>query len=79
MSHIIRPSVPADIPAQRELWALAFGDDGAYVDNFYRTYYRPERMLVLEEAGRVCSMTAWFDTAFEVPERGEFRCAYLYG
>ena len=30
----VRPSVPADIPAQRQLWQLAFGDDGAYVDNF---------------------------------------------
>ena len=42
-----RPSVPADIPRQRELWFLAFGDDGAYVDNFYHNYYRPERVLVL--------------------------------
>ena len=75
---IVRPSVPADIPAQRQLWQLAFGDDGAYVDNFYTAYYRPERVLVLEEAGAVRAMTAWFDTAFVVPGRGEFRAAYLY-
>ena len=29
-----RISTPADIPRQRELWQLAFGDGGAYVDNF---------------------------------------------
>ena len=78
MSHIIRPSVPADIPAQRELWALAFGDDGAYVDNFYRTYYRPERMLVLETEGGVRAMTAWFDTTFCLPGGERLRTAYLY-
>lgn len=61
-----RISTPADIPRQRELWQLAFGDDGAYVDNFYHTYYKPERMLMLEEDGVVQAMTAWFDTTFAV-------------
>ena len=73
-----RISTTADIPRQRELWQLAFGDDGAYVDNFYHTYYKPERMLMLEEDGVVQAMTAWFDTTFAVPGRGEYRAAYLY-
>ena len=75
---LVRPSTPEDIPAQRLLWHLAFGDEGAYVDNFYSTYYRPERVLVLEEGGQVRSMTAWFDTTFVVPGRGAYRAAYLY-
>lgn len=75
---LTRPSVPEDIPAQRLLWQLAFGDDASYVDNFYQTYYRPDRVLVLEEDGQVRSMTAWFDTTFVVPGKGEFRAAYLY-
>ena len=74
----VRLSVPDDVPAQRELWALAFGDSGDYVDNFYNTYYRPERVLVLEEDGVVRAMTAWFDTTFVVPGQGEYRAAYLY-
>ena len=74
----VRLSVPEDVPAQRELWTLAFGDSGAYVDNFYDRYYRPERMLVLEEDGLVRAMTAWFDTTFVVPGQGEYRAAYLY-
>jgi len=74
----IRLSTPADIPAQRELWELAFGDSGPYVDNFYNTYYRPERVIVLEEGGQVRAMTAWFDTTFVLPGEGEFRAAYLY-
>ena len=74
----IRISRPEDVTRQRELWRLAFGDEGAYVDNFYRTYYRPERMLLLEEDGEVQAMTAWFDTTFVAPERGRYRAAYLY-
>ena len=74
----VRPSRPEDIPAQRELWKLAFGDGDDYIDNFYNTCYRPERVLVLEEEGAVRAMTAWFDTAFVVPGRGTYRCAYLY-
>lgn len=74
----IRLSEPADIPALRGLWALAFGDSDSYLDNFFHTYYRPERMLVLEEDGTVRAMTAWFDTSFVVPGRGAYRAAYLY-
>ena len=74
----VRPSVPEDVPAQRELWKLAFGDSDQYIDNFYNTYYRPERVVVLEEDGAVRSMTAWFDTTFTVPGQGEYRSAYLY-
>ena len=74
----IRTSVPEDIPALRELWQLAFGASGPYVDNFFNVYYRPERMLVLEEDGLVRAMTAWFDTTFVVPGAGAFRAVYLY-
>lgn len=74
----LRCSVTQDIPRLRELWYLAFGDDGAYVDNFFDTYYKPERMLVLEVDGTIQAMTAWFDTTFVVPGEGSFRAAYLY-
>lgn len=60
----IRLGTPGDAARERELWQLAFGDDGAYVDNFYQTYYKPERMLLLEEDGVVQSMTAWFFCIF---------------
>ena len=75
---LTRPSVETDVPRQRELWALAFGDSGAYVDNFYNNYYRPERVLVLEEDGVVQAMTAWFDTDFVVSEQERYKAAYLY-
>ena len=66
----IRLGTPGDAARERELWQLAFGDDGAYVDNFYQTYYKPERMLLLEEDGVVQSMTAWFDTQLVLPGEG---------
>lgn len=75
---MLTPSLPEDVPAQRELWKLAFGDSDAYLDNFYSTYYRPERVVVLKENGALRSMTAWFDTSFVIPGQGEYRAAYLY-
>lgn len=74
----MRLSAPADIPALRTLWTLAFGDGGAYLDNFFDSYYKPERMIVLEQNGQIRAMTAWFDTTFVVPGQGEYRAAYLY-
>lgn len=77
MIHM-RPSVPGDVPRQRELWALAFGDSGDYVDNFYNNYYRPERVLVLEEEGVIQAMTAWFDTTLAMPDGNRWKAGYLY-
>ena len=74
----IRLSTTADIPALRRLWTLAFGDGGAYLDNFFDVYYKPERMIVLEQEGQVLAMTAWFDTTFLLPGDGAYRAAYLY-
>lgn len=74
----VRLSRSDDVPALRSLWALAFGDSEEYMDNFFRTYYRPERMIVLEEEGVVRAMTAWFDTTFVLPGGGAYRAAYLY-
>ena len=71
----IRLGTPGDAARERELLPLAFGDDGAYVDNFYNAYYQPERVLLLEEDGVVQAMTAWFETTFVAPERGRYRAA----
>ena len=35
MEILLRPSVPEDVPVQRTLWSLSFGDDRAYINNFY--------------------------------------------
>ena len=73
-----RFSTPADVPAQRQLWQLAFGDTDEYLDNFYLHYYRPRRAIVLEEDGVVQAMFTWFDTTLTLPGGKTFRAAYVY-
>lgn len=74
----LRPSISADEPRLKELWKLAFGDEDAYIDHFFTRYYTPERMLVLEEAGVVQAMTAWFDMPLVFADGTRVPCAYLY-
>ena len=74
----IRFSHPVDIPAQRLLWKLAFGDTDEYLDNFYFHYYRPERAVVLEEDGVIRAMFTWFDTTLTLADGRTFRAAYVY-
>jgi len=75
---VLRTSNWQDIPRLRELWKLAFGDEGAYIDHFFEQYYTPERVLVLEENGAVQAMTAWFKTTLKQPDCTEWKGAYLY-
>lgn len=74
----LRASVRLDEPRLKELWKLAFGDEDAYIDHFFTRYYAPERMLVLEEAGVVQAMTAWFDMPLVFADGTRVSCAYLY-
>ena len=75
---VLRTSCNRDVPRLRELWKLAFGDEDAYIDHFFRQYYRPERVLVLEESGAVQSMTAWFETVLNTEDGNSRKAAYLY-
>ncbi|MFI3251464.1 MAG: GNAT family N-acetyltransferase [Eubacteriales bacterium] len=70
---ITRPSVKEDLIALEKIWWLAFGDSERYIDNFFKNYYRENRVLVLEEDGEVLAMTAWFPSSI-----AGCRIAYLY-
>ena len=74
----LRPSEQRDVLELKELWKLAFGDEDAYIDHFFARYYRPERMLVLEEGGLVRAMTAWFDMPLLFADGTRWSSAYLY-
>lgn len=39
--HAIRPSIPGDTPALKEIWRCSFGDPPAYIDAFFTRLYRP--------------------------------------
>lgn len=72
-----RLSKEEDVAQLKELWRLGFGDEGPYVENFFRQYHKPSLMYVGEEGGELVGMTAIFDT---VLHRGgkEHSFAYLY-
>lgn len=70
----LRISSHSDVPRLRELWFLAFGDEGAYVDNFFNNYYQPQRVLVLEDADGIQAMTAWFGSSLVLPGGETYRC-----
>lgn len=73
----VRLSTKGDLETLKALWVLAFGDDGSYIENYFSTYHRPERMFVAEKDGRILAMTATFDAVLQ--QEGEtFRFAYLY-
>lgn len=74
----LRTSHMQDVPELKELWKLAFGDEDEYIDHFFRSYYAPERMLILEEGGVVKAMTAWFDMPLVDAGGDLFSSAYLY-
>lgn len=62
-----------DIPRLRRLWQEAFGDGDAYLDDFFRTAFSPDRCLTLWMDGRLAAGLYWLDCSC----RGE-PCAYLY-
>ncbi len=75
---VLRVSVPTDVPALKQLWKMAFGDEDAYIEHFFTRYYTPQRMLVLEEEGQVRAMTAWFDMPLVFADGTKVPSAYLY-
>lgn len=75
---MFRCSRSDDLPRLRQLWRLAFGDEEEYMNCFFTGYWRPERMLVLEEEGQVQAMAAWFDMPVVTRVGARVPAAYLY-
>ena len=57
----------------KQLWHLAFGDEEAAIDGFFRTAYAPERCLYLTENGRITAALYWLDCAYQDQKQ-----AYVY-
>ncbi|MBO5891273.1 MAG: GNAT family N-acetyltransferase [Oscillospiraceae bacterium] len=62
-----------DIPALRQLWQEAFGDDDAFLDKFFSTGYHQNRCRVVMQANKAAAALYWFDCHWE----GK-KLAYLY-
>ena len=61
------------IPALRQLWQEAFGDDDAFLDKFFSTAYSPNRCRVVMLEGQAAAALYWLDCLWE----GK-KLAYLY-
>lgn len=72
----MRPARPEEIPRQKELWRLAFGDGEAYIDYFYA--HAEAQVLVLLEDGAVQTMTALYPVSVSLPGGGRASSAYIY-
>lgn len=62
-----------NVPALRQLWQEAFGDDDAFLDKFFSTGYNENRCRVIMQADKAAAALYWFDCLWE----GK-KLAYLY-
>lgn len=74
----MRPGRPEEIPAQKELWRKAFGDETAYIDHFYKSCIGSEDMMVLLEDGVLVSMLALLPHQVVLPDGDHASAAYIY-
>ena len=63
-----------DIPALRQLWQEAFGDDDAFLELFYTFGFAPDRCRCVTVDGKVAAALYWFDCQYQGRP-----LAYLYG
>lgn len=74
----ITPSRPEEWPACKRLWQTAFGDEDAYIENYYVNQYSPEKVLLLRDEGGAASMLALFSLEQKWGDGGTTKGAYLY-
>jgi len=64
---------PELLPAMRQLWQEAFGDDDAFLDKFFSTAYSPSRCRLVTAEGQAAAALYWLDCLWN----GN-KLAYLY-
>lgn len=73
----IRIAEPADLPRQKALWKLVFGDPDAYIDRFY-SHSALGHSLLLEDGGMLCSMVSLLDLSVTLPDGKAATSGYIY-
>ena len=56
---------PEQLPALRKLWKEAFGDEDAFLDQFFSTAYSPRRCRVVTADNQVAGALYWLDCSWE--------------
>ena len=64
---------PGDLPVLKQIWQEAFGDNGTFVDGFFRTGFAPERCRCLFWDQKPVAVLYWFDCFLD----GK-KLAYIY-
>ncbi len=78
MAHM-RLSRPEDVPRERELWRMSFGDDWAYIDTYFDHTHNPDWAVVLEDDdGVVQTMLIGFPVALSLPGEAAIPAIYYY-
>lgn len=73
----IRTGAAADIPKQKALWKIAFGDEDAYIDRFYANRDLSQSLLLFD-GGVLCSMVSLLPMAVVLPDGRTAASAYIY-
>ena len=68
----VNPS-PSHIPALRQLWKVAFGDEDAFLDLFFRLAFSPDRCRCILDGDHPVAAHYWFDCVC-----GGQKFAYVY-
>lgn len=61
------------IPALRALWKCAFGDDDAFLDDFFRTAFYADRCRCISAENEIAAALYWFDCSYT-----HGKIAYIY-
>ena len=65
---------PDQLDGLQKLWQEAFGDDDAFVEQFYTYGFAPDRCRCLTVEGQIAAALYWFDCSYQGKP-----LAYLYG
>lgn len=74
---MIRTAKSADADHLRQIWQACFGDADAYINFFFDNAFDPEKTLVFEAEGAVCSMLFLLDCSVWIGGE-EYPASYLY-
>lgn len=74
----LRKARTGEEKAVAALWGRVFGDDEAFLAEFYRRCLPYERMLVLAEDGVVRSILCAPEMTMRFPNRKSLKCGYMY-
>ena len=78
MTYEVRLAKEGEIPRQKEIWKLCFGDYDEYIDFFYSRRYREDRTALLLQDGVIVSMLTMIPVQTVFPDYLITKTAMLY-